>query len=67
MIDSFIKSSFDVLLKLHEVTQYNKFVPIPLTLEQGSPSVENKLDSILARLDTLCLREDGDDTLQDDE
>ena len=28
MIDSFIKSSFDVLLKLREVTQYNKFAPV---------------------------------------
>ena len=28
MIDSFIKSSFDALLKLHEVTQSNKFYGI---------------------------------------
>jgi hypothetical protein len=55
MIDSFGKSSFDMLLNLHEVMQYNKSVQYWLTLEQGSPSVESKLDSILARLDTLSL------------
>jgi hypothetical protein len=55
MIDSFGKSSFDMLLNLHEVMQYNKSIQYWLTLEQGSPSVESKLDSILARLDTLSL------------
>ena len=35
-------------------------------LEQGSPAVENKLDSILERLDMLCSTEDDRDTLQGD-
>ena len=34
-----------------------------LTLEQKSPSVKNKLDSIVARLDRLCSMEGGDNTL----
>jgi hypothetical protein len=29
MANSFIKSSFDMLLKLHEVPQYNKLLPVP--------------------------------------
>jgi len=34
-----------------------------LTLEQRSPSVKSKLDSIMARLGPLCL-EDNDEALQ---
>ena len=37
-----------------------------LTLEQKSPSVKNKLDSIMARLDRLFSEEDDDNTLWDD-
>ena len=37
-----------------------------LTLEQRSPSVKNKLDSIMARLDRLC-SEGGDNTLWDND
>jgi hypothetical protein len=37
-----------------------------LTIEQRSPSVENKLDSIMARLDRLCSEEDSDDALRGD-
>jgi hypothetical protein len=36
-----------------------------LMFEQTSPSVENKLDSILERLDTLCFGEDGGGALRD--
>jgi hypothetical protein len=37
MIDPFIKSSFDMLLKLHEVTQYNKLLPVPADAQTGIP------------------------------
>ena len=37
-----------------------------LTLEQGFPSVENKLDSVLTRLDMLYPTEDDNDTVQSD-
>ena len=37
-----------------------------LTFEQRSPSVKNKLDSIMARLDRLFSEEDDDNTLWDD-
>ena len=37
-----------------------------LTLEQRSPSVKNKLDSIMARLDRLRSEEGGDNPLWGD-
>ena len=39
--------------------------PCRLTLEQTSPSVKNKLDSIMARLGGLC-SENSDDVFQSD-
>jgi hypothetical protein len=53
MIDYFVKDMF--LDGVQEVMQCAEFVRYRLTLEQGSPSLESKLDSILARLDMLCL------------
>jgi hypothetical protein len=53
MIDCFVKDMF--LDGDHEVMQYNEFVRYRLTLEQGSPSLESKLDSILTKLDMLYL------------
>ena len=37
-----------------------------LTFEQRSPSVKNKLDSIMARLDRLCSEEDSNNLLWGD-
>ena len=37
-----------------------------LTLEQRSPSVKKKLDSVMARLGRLCAEEGSWDTLQGD-
>ena len=62
--DSFVKSSFGVLLRLREVIQPRELITRHLTLEQRSPSVKNKLDSIMARLGPLCL-EGNDSALQD--
>ncbi|KAF9649401.1 hypothetical protein BDM02DRAFT_3186299 [Thelephora ganbajun] len=45
-----LTSSLDTLLKLHE----------------KSPTVKNKLDSVMARLDRLCSEEDNDGGLCDD-
>ena len=44
VIDQFLQSSFDALLKLHEA---------PPTVEQKCPVVRDKLESVLARLDRL--------------
>jgi hypothetical protein len=56
-----IKSSFDTLLKLHEVIWFGKLAVMSLTLEQKSPAAKNKLDSVMARLDRLCSGDDNDD------
>ena len=61
-IDSSIKSSFDVLLNLHEVCNTTSSPRYRLTLGQSSPSAKNKLDSIMVRLDRLCSEEDLDDS-----
>ena len=37
-----------------------------LTLEQRSPSVKGKVDSVMARLDELCSEEDNRDALWGD-
>ena len=39
---------------------------LTLEVEQRSPLVKNKLDSIMVRLDRLCLEEDSDNPLWDD-
>ena len=66
MIGPFIKSSFDTLLKLHEVTSLKILLQRLLTLQQKSLAVKNKLDSAMARLDRLCSEEDDDDKLCDE-
>ena len=53
MIDCFVKDMF--LDGVQEVMQCDEFIRYRLTLEQGFPSLESKLDSILAKLDMLCL------------
>lgn len=63
MMCSFIKSSFDALLKLHEVMEPSKLKRRSLTFEQKFPTVKNKLDSVMARLDWLCSEEDDNDVL----
>ena len=62
MTDSFnIKSSFDTLLKLHEVISSASPSRFILTFEQKSPAVKNRLNSVMERLNRLCSSEESDD------
>jgi len=63
MTGSPIKSSFDTLLKLHEVISSAGLSHHSLILEQKSPVVKDKLESVMARLDRLCSEDDGNSTL----
>ena len=55
-----IKSSFNTLLRLHEVMQTNGLSRCPLTFGQKPTPLKNTLDSTMARLDRLRLQDDSD-------
>jgi len=61
MIGPVIKSSFNTLLSLQEVMPFNKVARPLLTLEQNSPAVKNKLDSVMGRLYQLRSAEDDNE------
>lgn len=64
MVNPFIKSSFGALLELHEVRYNSVDLSLhPFILEQTSPGVKNKLESVMARLDMLSSEEDGEDAI----